>query len=539
MLNKQDYKLTVLRSPDKGCLSTVTRWEPKKGIKDSTVYYVKSNPAAQASFIDRELRFLLRYDGQSLPTPKIYLDSGEELVIKHAGDTFEDLANIGVKIEGIDRTIPLLCYTPLLLEVLKGTIQCLQAFHLKGIVHVDFKADNICANVLPLVSSIKKAGSDIKITPSDIKLIDFSYSILDKHPLTKVPPIDAKSDRSSYLAPHLKKILNSTATNDSKIQRLESQLDYGTDLYGLSHWIGMFLGSPSCMESIKITAKKFGIKYTYLFDLMDELECYTGTDDYDNWREAIRTENPDLLPHGKWVKEIDELLETAQKSGYEINHSYTFEYVQVLPQFKSMVSPVNLSMVTPPMAEKDSQIYPRNKKENVVIRSDKKYFSQQKAKRTISKLHFTLVGLVLLLISAFYIKDMFQNKEITEPGDLVIKPAIDNLNTSTQNEPSTPLVDKDKIEALLQQANIDLKAKRLTHPHDDNAYLKYLAVLEQDQQNPYAKKGILDITSSYLGLVEERLQQKNSPKRKNTSLKPNTLGNNTMLQAMIKMNILE
>lgn len=70
--------------------------------------------------------------------------------------------------------------------------------------------------------------------------------------------------------------------------------------------------------------------------------------------------------------------------------------------------------------------------------------------------------------------------------------------------PATPTekeLDRERIRELLSDAREDIDALRLTSPKDDNAFDKYLAVLELDENNTEAKLGIEAISDKYVALA--------------------------------------
>ena len=66
---------------------------------------------------------------------------------------------------------------------------------------------------------------------------------------------------------------------------------------------------------------------------------------------------------------------------------------------------------------------------------------------------------------------------------------------------------KDQVKRLLQQAQTNIKAFRLTTPAQSNAHANYLTVLQIDPDNTAAKKGIESIVSLYVDMVMQALQR--------------------------------
>lgn len=67
--------------------------------------------------------------------------------------------------------------------------------------------------------------------------------------------------------------------------------------------------------------------------------------------------------------------------------------------------------------------------------------------------------------------------------------------------PTKEELDQERIRELLSDAREDIDALRLTSPKDDNAFDKYLAVLELDENNAEAKLGIEAISDKYVALA--------------------------------------
>ncbi len=72
-------------------------------------------------------------------------------------------------------------------------------------------------------------------------------------------------------------------------------------------------------------------------------------------------------------------------------------------------------------------------------------------------------------------------------------------------EPTT----EEKISVLLSQAEEDLRSLRLTTPESNNAYDKYLAVLEMDAGNVSAIRGFELISDKYLQFVTTDIEESN------------------------------
>lgn len=82
-----------------------------------------------------------------------------------------------------------------LLKLLRGVMVALDEIHRLGVVHADLSAGNICVKVE------EDADDCCHIDYSQIRLIDFAFSLSRDLPLKYPPPIDTENPKAGYMAP--------------------------------------------------------------------------------------------------------------------------------------------------------------------------------------------------------------------------------------------------------------------------------------------------------------------------------------------------
>ena len=61
---------------------------------------------------------------------------------------------------------------------------------------------------------------------------------------------------------------------------------------------------------------------------------------------------------------------------------------------------------------------------------------------------------------------------------------------------------------LLEQAEQDMKANRLTVPHGNNAFERYREVLTIEPRNQIAKKGLQDVVTRKMYIIQNAIQER-------------------------------
>jgi serine/threonine protein kinase len=131
-------------------------------------------------------------------------------------------------------------------------------------------------------------------------------------------------------------------------------------------------------------------------------------------------------------------------------------------------------------------------------------------------------AMVLLAATLFIVR----NKE--EPATEVAAPEVqaqstmsapDNLPATGNAAQETPAgtetaaagdqARQNQVQELLTQAQEDIKALRLTGPKDNNAFDKYMKILDLDQANVDAKAGMRTITDTYVAMANKAIESNN------------------------------
>ena len=91
---------------------------------------------------------------------------------------------------------------------------------------------------------------------------------------------------------------------------------------------------------------------------------------------------------------------------------------------------------------------------------------------------------------------------------------VDKAEPDTEQQPTKPAVpaEGDEVSRLLAAAEADLKARRLTRPVGNNAWDRYLRVLELEPANPDAIRGMERVIESYGGLFDAAVEKEDFEK---------------------------
>ena len=128
------------------------------------------------------------------------------------------------------------------------------------------------------------------------------------------------------------------------------------------------------------------------------------------------------------------------------------------------------------------------------------------------KIAATVATAVVMLILAFMFTGGDKEEPVTETVSIetpVQTPApVESvtIEKTIEEEPVAEVTAEDAerqahIDELLRLAQEDINALRLTSPKDNNAFDKYLSVLQLDENNEQAQSGIQAISDKYVGLA--------------------------------------
>lgn len=143
--------------------------------------------------------------------------------------------------------------------------------------------------------------------------------------------------------------------------------------------------------------------------------------------------------------------------------------------------------------------------------------------RSSGKRRILVVGVITVFILAGAYMFMGNDEEtVIETAMPEIEtpvPEQDKILTAEETIPEeTPMVeettamddaDQAKIQELLRLAQEDIDALRLTSPKDNNAFDKYLTVIQIDENNAEAKTGIQSISDKYVSLAYGAMNSNN------------------------------
>ena len=130
--------------------------------------------------------------------------------------------------------------------------------------------------------------------------------------------------------------------------------------------------------------------------------------------------------------------------------------------------------------------------------------------------------MVLLAATLFMVRNQEEPAtDVTTPEVLAQSPlsAPDKFPAAENTAQETPAVTETaaagdqagqkQIQELLTQAQEDIKALRLTGPRDNNAFDKYMKVLDLDQANVDAIAGMRTITDTYVAMANKAIDSNN------------------------------
>ncbi|MBW1713269.1 MAG: caspase family protein, partial [Deltaproteobacteria bacterium] len=104
-------------------------------------------------------------------------------------------------------------------------------------------------------------------------------------------------------------------------------------------------------------------------------------------------------------------------------------------------------------------------------------------------------------------EDWTETLKVAARDRLVLRPWLKKLpETKPEATPEKTPPGQDQVASLLDQAQADIEANRLTSPKDDNAFEKFQKVLEMDPANGQARAGLEKIVSRYVDLALKRLE---------------------------------
>ena len=123
------------------------------------------------------------------------------------------------------------------LKLARACLKALQAIHALGVMHGDFKSDNLCVK-----ACAAQTQSPIWMDLDSLRLIDFAYAVYREQPLKFVLPIDP--DRLDYMPDQYRSAIRSAQANDdpSCISRAACAQ---VDLYGLWYMLTKIVPASS------------------------------------------------------------------------------------------------------------------------------------------------------------------------------------------------------------------------------------------------------------------------------------------------------
>jgi hypothetical protein len=181
------------------------------------------------------------------------------------------------------------------LRLMRACLAALKEIHDVGIVHCDFKADNIC---LPYVPRPYTPGVPLKLDFAAIRLIDFSFSIGRDLPLEHILPIKPTGD---YQSPLLQAALK--ADHQSKRPDKAATLDYRVDLYGLGYLGSQIMASGSFFWDKE---ERGASGKALIREVIEELK------DLGSGRRRLRKLFSGGRPHQRLLKKLDDWLKGAR-----------------------------------------------------------------------------------------------------------------------------------------------------------------------------------------------------------------------------------
>jgi hypothetical protein len=111
------------------------------------------------------------------------------------------------------------------LKLARTSLKALQSIHAMGVVHGDFKSDNLCVPV-----ATGHAGTTLRLALDQLRLIDFAYAVYKEQPLKFVLPTDP--DRLTYLPDFFRQAIRQAQEKDDPAH-IQDVACAQVDLYSL------------------------------------------------------------------------------------------------------------------------------------------------------------------------------------------------------------------------------------------------------------------------------------------------------------------
>ena len=111
------------------------------------------------------------------------------------------------------------------LKLARTCLKALESIHAMGVVHGDFKSDNLCIPV-----AVDPVGITMSLALGQLRLIDFAYAVYKEQPLKFVLPTDP--DRLSYLPDFFRQAIRQAQENDDPAA-IQSAACAQVDLFSL------------------------------------------------------------------------------------------------------------------------------------------------------------------------------------------------------------------------------------------------------------------------------------------------------------------
>ena len=125
----------------------------------------------------------------------------------------------------------------------------------------------------------------------------------------------------------------------------------------------------------------------------------------------------------------------------------------------------------------------------------------------------TALLILLIVLTAIYIlrkvssNTTRENQSAAQTSRSTVNVGAMTIEKATEATLRKNREQKEQVARLLQQAQTNIEAFRLTTPIQNNAHANYMAVLQIDPGNKAAQKGIESIVSLYVDMVMQALQR--------------------------------
>jgi serine/threonine protein kinase len=167
---------------------------------------------------------------------------------------------------------------------------------------------------------------------------------------------------------------------------------------------------------------------------------------------------------------------------------------------ESAVNPDEATMPAPVLQEEEQKTRVQDDG-TTVIHTTSELDSPQKA--NARKIIWIALASVLVLIIISIMVALVNRSE--KPEDAItpqVPSVVEGQSNGTTGDRSS------KVDSLLEQAEQDMKANRLTVPHGNNAFERYREVLTIEPRNQIAKKGLQDVVTRKMYIIQNAIQER-------------------------------